>query len=202
MRKPIGNQFKCLQNSMRIIVVRILRGFRHNLGYDLGNSRAANAGAHGPVTFEHHRTVTHRIAASSALPRRVMCALAALAVRVRSAITRTLSSTSQQTETSMTDPQTTDDTTDATAQTANTDAATDAAPAQAETQETRDLDFVFEQYEAALVDFKDKLDQANAAKATAISAAQRVADLKKELDTLEGDVEKSFASVEAFLASA
>lgn len=99
----------------------------------------------------------------------------------------------------MTDPQTTDDTT---AQTANTYAATNAAPAQPETQETRDLDFVFEQYEAALVDFKDKLDQANAAKATAISAAQRVADLKKELDTLEGDVEKSFASVEAFLASA
>ena len=106
----------------------------------------------------------------------------------------------------MTDPQTTDATTDAqtdaASQTANTDAATDAASAPAETQETRDLDFVFEQYEAALVDFKDKLDQANAAKATAISAAQRVADLKKELDTLEGDVEKSFAPVEAFLASA
>ena len=102
----------------------------------------------------------------------------------------------------MTDPQTTDDTTDATSQTANTDAATDAASAQAETQETRDLDFVFEQYEAALVDFKDKLDQANAAKATAIAAAQRVVDLKKELDALEGDVEQSFAPVEAFLASA
>jgi hypothetical protein len=138
--------------------------------------------------------------AMSILPTIKNClrAIAALAVRVRSAITPTLSSTSQQTETSMTDPQTTD----ATSQTANTDAATDAAPAQAETQEPRDLDFVFEQYEAALVDFKDKLDQANAAKATAISAAQRVADLKKELDTLEGDVEKSFASVEAFLASA
>lgn len=202
MRKPIGNRFKCLKNVVRIIVVRVLRGFRHNLGYDLGNPRAASAGAHGPITFEHHRTVTHRIAACSALPRRVMCALAALAVRVRSAITQTLSSTTQQTETSMTDPQTTDAQTDATSQTTNTDAATDAAPAQAETQETRDLDFVFEQYEAALVDFKDKLDQANAAKATAISAAQRVADLKKELDTLEGDVEKSFASVEAFLASA
>ena len=115
--------------------------------------------------------------------------LAALAARVRSAITRTLSSTCQQTETIMTDPQT-------------TDAQTDAATAQTETQEPRELDLVFEQYEAALVDFKDKLDQANAAKATALSAAQRVADLKKELDALEGDVEQSFAPVEAFLASA
>ena len=89
----------------------------------------------------------------------------------------------------MTDPQT-------------TDAQTDAATAQTETQEPRELDLVFEQYEAALVDFKDKLDQANAAKATALSAAQRVVDLKKELDALEGDVEQSFAPVEAFLASA
>ena len=128
--------------------------------------------------------------------------LAVLAARVRSAITPTLSSTSQQTEISMTDPQTTDAQTDVASQTANTDVATDAAPAQTETQEPRDLDFVFEQYEAALVDFKDKLDQANAAKATAIAAAQRVVDLKKELDALEGDVEQSFAPVEAFLASA
>jgi hypothetical protein len=29
-----------------------------------------------------------------------------------------------------------------------------------------------------------------------------IEDLKKELDSLEGDVEKSFAPVEAFLASA
>ena len=93
----------------------------------------------------------------------------------------------------MPDPQATD---------TATDAQTDAASAQAGTQETRDLDFVFEQYEAALVDFKNKLDQANAAKATAIAAAQRVVDLKKELDALEGDVEQSFAPVEAFLASA
>ena len=79
---------------------------------------------------------------------------------------------------------------------------TDTNDAQAATQEPRNLEVVFEEYEAALSDFNGKLDQANAAKATAISAAQRVADLKKELDTLEGDVEKSFASVEAFLASA
>ncbi len=95
----------------------------------------------------------------------------------------------------MTDPQTTDDTTDATSQTANTDA-------QGTTQDPRDLDFVFEQYEAALVDFNDKLNSASAAKATAITAAQRVADLKKELDMLEGNVEKSFAPVEAYLACA
>lgn len=116
--------------------------------------------------------------------------LAALAVRVRSAITRTLFSTSLQTETSMTDPQTTD------TQNTNTDAQ------QAATQEPRNLEVVFEQYEAALADFSAKVEQANAAKATAIAAAQSVADLKKELDTLEGDVEQSFAPVEAFLASA
>jgi len=47
MRKTIGNQFKCLKNVMRIIVVRVLRGFGHNFDYDLGNPRAANAGADG-----------------------------------------------------------------------------------------------------------------------------------------------------------
>lgn len=102
----------------------------------------------------------------------------------------------------MTDPQTTDAATDAQTDAASQTANADAATAQAETQEPRELDFVFEQYEAALVDFKDKLDQASAAKATALSAAQRVVDLKKELDALEGDVEQSFAPVEAFLASA
>lgn len=90
----------------------------------------------------------------------------------------------------MTDPQTTD------TQNTNTDAQ------QAATQEPRNLEVVFEQYEAALADFSAKVEQANAAKATAIAAAQSVADLKKELDTLEGDVEQSFAPVEAFLASA
>jgi len=107
----------------------------------------------------------------------------------------------------MTDPQTTDaQTIDDTPQTANaeaatnTDAATDAQ--QAAPQEPRDLDVVFSDYETALTDFNAKVEQANAAKATAIAAAQSVADLKKELDALEGDVEKSFAPVEAFLASA
>ena len=108
----------------------------------------------------------------------------------------------------MTDPQTTytttDTQTDATTQTANTDATTtDASPdAQGATQEPRDLDVVFSDYEAALSDFNSKVEQANAAKTTAIVSAQRVADLKKELDSLEGDVEKSFAPVEAFLACA
>ena len=92
----------------------------------------------------------------------------------------------------MTDPQTTN---------AATDAQTDAASKTA-MQEPRDLDVVFSDYEAALTDFNAKVEQATAAKATALSAAQRVVDLKKELDALEGDVEQSFAPVEAFLASA
>ena len=127
-------------------------------------------------------------------------ALTALVARVHNAIGQTLFSTNQQTETTMTDPQTTDAQTDAASQTTNTDATTNAPST--EGQEPRDLDVVFSDYEAALTDFNNKVEQANAAKVTALSAAQRVADLKKELDSLEGDVEKSFAPVEAFLAGA
>lgn len=43
MRKTIGKRFIYLKKGVRIIVVRVLRCFRHNLGYDLGNPRAANA---------------------------------------------------------------------------------------------------------------------------------------------------------------
>lgn len=107
------------------------------------------------------------------------------AARVRNAVTQSLFSTTQQTETNMTDPQT-----------------TDTNDAQAATQEPRNLEVVFEEYEAALSDFNGKVEQASAAKAAAIESAQRVSDLKKELDTLEGDVAQSFAPVEAFLASA
>ncbi len=58
MRKTIGKRFKCLKNVVRIIVVRVLRSFRHNLGYDLGNPRAASAGADGP---KHHPTLSNSI---------------------------------------------------------------------------------------------------------------------------------------------
>jgi hypothetical protein len=52
MRKTIGKRFKCLKNVVRIIVVRVLRSFRHNLGYDLGNPRATNVGAGGQNTVD------------------------------------------------------------------------------------------------------------------------------------------------------
>ena len=194
MRKTIGKQFKHLKKNVRTLVVRVLRSFGHNLGYDLGNPRAANAGAE---TIEHHWTLSHLTVAklSFVAPcdvrsihgetvsilsviKTCLRTLTALAVRVRSAITQIFSSTTQQTETNMTDPQTTD------------------------AQDTPDLDVVFEKFEAALADFKAKVELANAAKATALASAQCVVDLKKELDALEGDVEQSFAPVEAFLASA
>ena len=56
MRKTIGKRFKCLKNVVRIIVVRVLRSFGHNLGYDLGNPRAALTAQN---TVRHYRTVSN-----------------------------------------------------------------------------------------------------------------------------------------------
>ncbi len=57
MRKTILNRFKCMRNIVRTIVVRVLRSFEHNPDYDLGNPRAASAGADGQNPVRHYQTL-------------------------------------------------------------------------------------------------------------------------------------------------
>jgi hypothetical protein len=68
MRKTLGKQFKRLEKNVRIIVVRVLRRFRHNPGYDLGNPRTANVASIPPKhrstlsdIIRHLRTVPETI---------------------------------------------------------------------------------------------------------------------------------------------
>ena len=117
---------------MRILVVRVFRGFRHNSDYDLGNPRAASAALTSqtsPDIIQHYCAHAALFAAWASLihgeamsiptvVKNCLHTLTAWAARARKAITRTLSSTKQQMETSMTDPQT--NTTDPNAQSAGT----------------------------------------------------------------------------------
>ena len=105
---------------MRILVVRVFRGFRHNPDYDLGNPRAASAALTSqtsPDIIQHYCAHAALFAACAplthgedmtlpAVVKNCLHTFAAWAARARNAITQVLSLTTKQTETTMTDPQT------------------------------------------------------------------------------------------------
>ena len=206
---------------MRIFVVRVFRGFRHNSDYDLGNPRAASAALTAQTSsdiIEHYPAHAALFAAwahfihgeAMSIPtvvKNCLHTLAALAAWARNAITRTLSSTKQQTETSMTDPQT--NTTDPNAQgagtgtntagtnTGSTDPNASGQNTGAGTSPT--LEQVVQSYESALTDFNTKLAAYTAAQSALTASAQAVSGFKQQLDALGQQEDSKFDAVKPYL---
>ncbi len=206
---------------MHILVVRVFRGYGHNSDYDLGNPRAASAVltsqtspdiiqlycAHAAL-FAACASLIHGEAMSiPTVVKNCLHALAAWAARARNAITRTLSSTKQQTEKSMTDPQT--NTTDPNAQgtgsgtnTAGTNTGStdpNASGQNAGTGTTATLEQVVQSYESALTDFNAKLAAYTAAQSALTASAQAVSGFKQQLDALGQQEDSKFDAVKPYL---